>query len=172
LADRRKVDANQEGISMAEYKAVIVWSRDGAVFTDNRYTRGHRWLFDGGLDVPASSSPHVVPLPLSVAAAVDPEEALVASLSSCHMLSFLYLAAQQKFVVDNYRDEAVGVMGKNELGKLAITRVTLHPEVHFAGDRQPTGDEVVTLHHQAHEQCFIASSVKSDVRCEPVGLSA
>jgi organic hydroperoxide reductase OsmC/OhrA len=154
---------------MAEYKSVVVWSRDGAVFTDNRYSRGHRWLFDGGVEVPASSSPHAVPLPLSVAAAVDPEEAFVASLSSCHMLWFLSIAAKRGLVVDSYRDEAVGVMGKDAAGKLAMTRVTLRPEVRFSGDPRPSADEVAAMHHEAHEQCFIASSVKTDVRCEPVG---
>src|SRR5262245_33754247 len=119
---------------MAKYRSTVLWSRDGAVFSDNRYSRGHRWLFDGGIEVPGSSSPHVVPLPLSVEAAVDPEEAFVASLSSCHMLWFLSIAAEQGFVVESYRDEAVGVMGKNGEGKLAMTRVTLHPEVRFEGD--------------------------------------
>jgi organic hydroperoxide reductase OsmC/OhrA len=154
---------------MGEYKSVVEWSRDGAAFTDNRYSRGHRWLFDGGVEVPASSSPQVVPLPLSVAAAVDPEEAFVASLSSCHMLWFLAIAAQRGFVVDRYRDEAVGVMAKDTCGKLAMTRVTLRPDVHFGGDRRPSADDVAAMHHEAHEQCFIASSVKTDVRCEPVG---
>jgi organic hydroperoxide reductase OsmC/OhrA len=157
---------------MAEHKAVVAWSRDGGDFLGNRYSRGHRWIFDGGLEVPASSSPHVVPLPLSVAAAVDPEEAFVASLSSCHMLWFLSLAAKRKFVVESYRDEAVGVLGKNELGQRAMTRVTLHPEVRFGGDRPPTAGEVVALHHDAHAQCFIARSVKAEVRCEPTGLPA
>src|SRR5207247_4781250 len=117
---------------MAEYKSVVLWSRDGAAFTDNRYSRGHRWLFDGGVEVLASSSPHVVPLPMSVAAAVDPEEALVASLSSCHMLTFLYVAAKRGFVIDDYKDEAVGVLAKNAEGRLAITLVTLHPAIRFA----------------------------------------
>src|SRR2546422_8605661 len=123
---------------MAEYKSVVQWSRDGAAFTDNRYSRGHRWLFDGGVEVPASSSPHVVPPPLSVAAAVDPEEALVASLSSCHMLWFLSIAAKRQFLVDSYRDEAFGVIGKDSSGHLAMTRVTLRPEVHFVGEQRPT----------------------------------
>ena len=157
---------------MAEYKSVVVWSRGGAVFTDNRYSRGHRWLFDGGIEVPASASPQVVPVPLSVAAAVDPEEAFVASLSSCHMLWFLSIAAKRGFVVDSYRDEGVGVMGKDAAGKLAITRVTLRPGVQFGGERRPAAGEVVAMHDAAHEQCFIASSVKTDVRCEPVGLPA
>ena len=153
---------------MSEYTAVVLWSRDGAVFSDNRYSRGHRWQFDGGIEVPASSSPTVVPLPLSVAAAVDPEEAFVASLSSCHMLQFLYLAAKRGLVVDSYRDAAVGVLAKDSAGKLAMTRVTLRPEVRFTGDQRPTADEALALHHQAHEECFIASSVKTEVRCEPV----
>lgn len=154
---------------MAKYTTVVVWHRDRAAFTDNRYSRGHRWLFDGGIEVPASSSPHVVPLPLSVAAAVDPEEAFVVSLSSCHMLSFLHLAARRGFVVESYRDEAVGVLARDAAGRLAMTRVTLRPEARFADDQRPTAGEVAALHHEAHEQCFIARSVKTDVRCEPVG---
>ncbi len=156
---------------MSEYKTVVLWSRDGAIFTDNRYSRGHRWLFDGGVEVPASSSPKVVPLPLSVAEAVDPEEAFVASLSSCHMLSFLYIAAKRGFLVESYRDEAVGVLAKNSSGKMAMTCVTLHPEVYFGRDKRPTADEINAMHHEAHEQCFIASSVKTDVQCEPVGIT-
>jgi organic hydroperoxide reductase OsmC/OhrA len=155
---------------MSEYKTVVLWNRDGAVFTDNRYSRGHRWLFDGGIEVPASSSPKVVPLPLSVTEAVDPEEAFVASLSSCHMLSFLYIVAKRGFLVDSYRDEALGVLAKDSSGKMAMTRVTLRPEVQFGGDKRPTVVEVVAMHHEAHEQCFIASSVKTDVLCEPVGI--
>ena len=153
---------------MSEYTTVVEWSRDRAVFTDKRYSRGHRWLFDGGIEVPASSSPSVVPLPLSVAEAVDPEEAFVASLSSCHMLVFLSIAAKQGFVVDSYRDEAIGLLAKDSSGKLAMTRVTLHPDVRFTGDKRPTADELTEMHHESHEQCFIASSVKTDVRCEPL----
>lgn len=152
---------------MAEHKAVVAWSRDGAVFTDNRYSRGHRWSFDGGIEVPASSSPRVVPLPLSVAAAVDPEEAFVASLSSCHMLWFLSIAARRGCVVERYRDEAVGMMAKDASGRLAMTRVTLHPTVEFHGEARPTQEEQMAMHHEAHEQCFIARSVKADVSCEP-----
>lgn len=155
---------------MADYKATIDWSRDGAVFTDNRYSRGHRWMFDGGVEVPASSSPHVVPLPLSVAAAVDPEEAFVASLSSCHMLWFLSIAAKRGFLVESYRDEATGTMAKNADGELAMTQVTLHPEARFGGDLRPSADELTAMHHEAHEMCFIANSVKTEVRCEPVFL--
>lgn len=152
---------------MAEYRTTVCWSRDGAAFTDNRYSRGHRWLFDGGIEVPASSSPQVVPLPMSLAAAVDPEEAFVVSLSSCHMLWFLSIAATRGLVVDSYRDEAIGVMAKDASGKLAMTRVTLRPEVHFDGSSQPAAEVIAALHRDAHEQCFIAQSVKSEVRCEP-----
>jgi organic hydroperoxide reductase OsmC/OhrA len=152
---------------LSEYKTVVEWNRDGAIFTDNRYSRGHRWLFDGGIEIPASSSPHVVRLPLSIAEAVDPEEAFVASLSSCHMLVFLSLAATKGFVVDSYRDEAIGILEKDSVGKLAMTRVTLHPHIEFSGDKRPTPDELEELHHDSHDGCFIASSVKTDVRCEP-----
>lgn len=150
-----------------QYTATIRWQRDGAKFTDNAYSRGHFWQFDGGVEVPASSSPHVVPLPHSVAAAVDPEEAFVAALSSCHMLWFLSIAAKRRFVVDGYEDQAIGVMAKNSEGKLAMTSVTLRPHVLFGGQNQPTADDIAAMHHEAHEQCFIANSVKSDVRCEP-----
>jgi organic hydroperoxide reductase OsmC/OhrA len=152
---------------MAEYKAVIEWRRDGATFTDNRYSRGHRWSFDGGVEVPASSSPHVVPVPMSVEAAVDPEEAFVVSLSSCHMLWFLSIAAKRGFVVENYRDEAIGIIERDASNRLAMTRVTLRPETRFGNDRRPVGDELVAMHADAHEQCFIARSVKTEVRCEP-----
>jgi len=153
---------------MSEYRAIVEWQRNGAVFSDNKYSRGHRWLFDGGIEVPASSSPHAVRLPFSVENAVDPEEALVAALSSCHMLTFLYLAAKKKFVIESYRDDAVGFMEKNEQGRLAITRVTLRPDVKFIGDLLPTADDVAALHHGAHEECYIANSVKTEVRVEPV----
>lgn len=152
---------------MSEYTATIYWQRLGAVFTDQKYSRAHEWRFDGGVTVPGSSSPHVVRVPYSDPSAVDPEEAFVASLSSCHMLFFLSLAAKQGFVVDSYEDAAVGVMAKNEAGKMAMTVVTLRPKVVFAG-RQPSAQELHALHHRSHEECFIASSVKTDVRCEPV----
>jgi organic hydroperoxide reductase OsmC/OhrA len=152
---------------MAEHAATIRWQRNGAVFTDNRYSRGHVWQFDGGVEVPASASPHVVRAPYSVEAAVDPEEAFVAALSSCHMLVFLSLAAKRGFTVETYRDEATGALTQNELGKQGITTVTLHPAATFAGDKQPTAAELNALHHEAHEQCFIANSVKTEVRCEP-----
>jgi organic hydroperoxide reductase OsmC/OhrA len=153
---------------VSNYQAVVEWDRNGAKFTDNRYSRGHRWRFDGGVEIPASASPHVVPLPMSVQAAVDPEEALVASLSSCHMLFYLSIAAGRGYVIDRYRDEAEGQMTMSEGGKLAMTRVTLHPDVQYGGEKRPTREEEDAMHHEAHDECFIARSVKTDVRCEPV----
>ena len=153
---------------MSEYVVTIRWARDGQAFTDNKYSRGHRWIFDGGVEVPASSSPSVVPPPYSQLRAVDPEEAFVAALSSCHMLWFLSIAAKHRLCVDSYVDDATGVMGKDTSGKLAMTRVTLRPRVAFAGDRLPTREEIMAVHHEAHAECFIANSVKTDVRCEPV----
>jgi organic hydroperoxide reductase OsmC/OhrA len=147
-----------------EYHALIHWARGSAPFTDNRFSRGHTWRFDGGIEVPASSSPSVVRVPLSVAAAVDPEEAFVASLSSCHMLWFLSLAATGGWCVDDYRDDALGVMGKNAAGKTAMLQVTLRPEVKFAGESRPGPAELERLHHRAHEECFIANSVTTEVR--------
>lgn len=151
-----------------EYTSKIVWRRDGADFSDNRYSRKHVWQFDGGLAVPASSSPHVVPAPMSDATAVDPEEAFVASLASCHMLWFLAIAGKRRFIVDSYVDNAAGILAKNSDGKLAMTVVTLRPNVKFSGERQPSQEDIQSLHHRAHEECFIALSVKTEVRCEPV----
>ena len=151
-----------------QYSSKIIWHRGGASFSDNRYSRKHVWQFDGGLEIPASSSPQVVPLPMSDAMAVDPEEAFVASLSSCHMLWFLAIAGKKRFVVDQYVDEAVGDLAKNAEGKMAMTRVTLRPNVTFSGDKQPSREELQAMHEQAHDACFIATSVKSEVRCEPV----
>lgn len=152
---------------MSKISAKITWQRGGADFIDNRYSRAHSWQFDGGIEVPASSSPHMVPVPLSLAAAIDPEEAFVASLSSCHMLWFLSLAAAQHLRVDHYVDEAVGVLGKNAAGKVAMTAVTLKPRITIGGER-PTQAAFAALHHKAHEKCFIANSVTTDVRIEPV----
>jgi organic hydroperoxide reductase OsmC/OhrA len=151
-----------------EHQARIHWARGTAAFIDNRYSRAHTWTFDGGLTVPASSSPHVVRVPMSVEAAVDPEEALVAALASCHMLWFLSLAAGRGFCVENYSDAAAGVMGHNAAGRVAMVRVTLHPRALFSGANLPPRAAVVQLHVQAHEECFIANSVTADVRCEPV----
>jgi len=153
---------------MAHYTAEVLWLREEHNFLDNRYSRKHVLRFDGGLEVPCSASPHVVSLPMSDASAVDPEETFVASLSSCHMLWLLSIAARRKFRVDRYFDAAVGVMGKNAEGKMAMTVVTLRPDVLFSGERLPTREQINQMHHEAHEQCFIANSVKTDVRCEPV----
>lgn len=153
---------------MSEYTATVHWNRNGAPFLDKRFSREHTWTFDGGLEVRASASPHVVRAPMSVEEAVDPEEAFVASLASCHMLTFLFVAASRGFVIDSYSDEAAGTLAKDAAGKLAMTRVILRPRVTFSGDRRPSPDERDTLHHEAHEGCFIAQSVKTDVTWEPV----
>ena len=155
---------------MAEYQATISWERHGATFVDDRYSREHRWEFDGGVQVPASSSPHVVPLPYSVTAAVDPEEAFVASLSSCHMLWFLALAARQGYTVDRYQDTALGVMGHNADGQQAILEVTLRPMATFSGAERPDERQLAALHHAAHAECFIANSVKTRVQCLPTSI--
>lgn len=153
---------------MAQYSAEIIWQRGEQAFLDNRYSRNHLMRFDGGVELPGSASPHVVPLPYSDAAAIDPEELFVAALSSCHMLWFLSIAAKQGFRVDRYHDNASGVMTKNGDGKLAMTKVTLRPDVRFSGDKLPSHAELEALHHQAHEECFIANSVRSEVVMEPV----
>jgi organic hydroperoxide reductase OsmC/OhrA len=150
-----------------KYEARVTWSRQNAEkFTDNRYSRAHEWSFDGGITVRASSSPSVVPLPLSAADAVDPEEALVASVSSCHMLYFLFFAAKKGFVIDRYDDEAFGVLAKNEAGKMFMSKITLRPKIAFSGDKTPSADELSALHHSAHEECFIATSLKSEITVE------
>ena len=153
--------------SAHRYTASIRWQRGDQPFIDNRYSRRHEWRFDGGLSVPGSSSPLSVAVPLSDPSAVDPEEAFVASLSSCHLLWFLDLACRAGWVVDDYRDDATGTMGPNGEGKLAMTRVVLRPTVRFAGPRVPSAEEHARLHHAAHAECFIASSVKTEVLCEP-----
>ena len=153
---------------MSHHTAEVLWLRNEGDFLGNRYSRRHLLRFDGGLEVAGSASPHVVPLPLSDASALDPEEAFVASLSSCHMLWFLSLAAHRRFCVERYFDAAIGVMEKNADGKMAMTVVMLKPDVTFSGERQPTRAELDALHHEAHENCFIANSVKTELRCEPV----
>ena len=150
-----------------KYEARVTWNRkDGEKFTDNRYSRAHEWAFDCGITVRASSSPSVVPLPLSAADAIDPEEALVASVSSCHMLYFLFFAAKKGFVVERYDDEAFGVLEKNEAGKMFMSRITLRPKVTFSGDKTPSADELHALHHNAHDECFIATSLKTEIGVE------
>lgn len=152
---------------MSEYCATVEWQRGDTPFSDDRYSRAHRWRFDGGLEVPASASPQIVPLPLSCEAAVDPEEAFVASLSRCHMLWFLSLARADGLIVDRYIDNATGLLAKDAAGELAITLVRLRPEVRFGGGDNPHPDAVRRLHQEAHGRCFIARSVRCEVRCEP-----
>ena len=155
---------------MGNYTATVAWARAaGEAFKDNRYSRGHEWSFDGGVTLRASSSPHVVPR-YSDPAGVDPEEALVASLSSCHMLTFLYLAAKQGLVVDSYVDQAEGVMGKNAKGRQYVSLVTLRPRIAWGGTA-PDAAAVEALHHAAHEDCYIANSVLTEVRVESAKIS-
>lgn len=152
---------------MGSYTATVVWERaPEEPFTDNRYGRGHSWSFDGGVSVRASSSPHVVPR-YSDPSGVDPEEAFIASLSSCHMLTFLYLAAKRGLVVNRYADTAEGVMAKNDAGRFWVSQVTLRPRIDWEGSA-PQADIVHDLYHAAHAECFIANSVRTEVRCEPV----
>lgn len=150
----------------------MIWTRGDQAFLDNRYSRRHLLRFDGGIEVPGSASPHIVPAPMSAAAAVDPEEAFVASLASCHMLFFLGIAAKRGFCVDRYVDAATGVMERNSEGRMAMSLVTLHPDVTFSGERLPTREALEQLHHQAHEECYIANSIRSEVRCESVHRDA
>lgn len=153
---------------MSEYPAVISWQRRGARFLDNKYSRAHVWEFDGGAVVPGSSSPHSVPLPYSDARAVDPEEAYVASLASCHMLWFLALAAKRGFAIESYRDAAVGVMERDARGRLVITTVTLRPHTVFGADGAAPSENIVRdLHHAAHAECYLANSVKTEIVVEP-----
>ncbi|HLA14344.1 MAG TPA: OsmC family protein [Gemmatimonadaceae bacterium] len=151
---------------MSTYTAVITWRRDDAAFVDNRYSRGHVWAFDGGAEVRASSSPSSVPAPLSDPSGVDPEEAFVASLSSCHMLWFLSIAAKQGWLIDGYVDHAVGYMEKNEEGRPAMTRVVLRPLVTFATEVVPAATQLRELHDRAHHECYIANSVRTVVTVE------
>jgi len=148
---------------MSEHKITLTWRRGDTPFEYQKYSRDHIWKFDGGHEMQASAAPAY----LGNAKLVNPEEAFVASLSSCHMLTFLAVACKKKFVLDEYVDEAVGFMEKNAEGRLAITRVTLRPRLKFSGDKQPTPDEIEEMNHMAHEQCFIANSVKTEITIEP-----
>jgi organic hydroperoxide reductase OsmC/OhrA len=152
-----------------EYGATVIWQRgDREVFLDGKYSRGHAWRFDGGAIVPASSSPNVVPKPMSIPENVDPEEAFVASIASCHMLFFLFHAARGGFVVDRYEDAAVGVIGKNEEGRVAMLSVTLRPRIAFSGNKVPSTSELSAIHEKSHHDCFIANSVKTKIAIEQV----
>ncbi|CAH6993415.1 Peroxiredoxin [Vibrio chagasii] len=152
---------------MSDYGALIRWQKgEDEAFSDNQYSRGHTWEFDGGVIVPASSSPHVVPLPLSVEENVDPEEAFIAAIASCHMLTFLGIAAKQKYVIESYVDDAIGVLEEDESGRSSVTKVTLRPKIVFLGTKNPTAKQLDKLHHLAHKNCFIANSVKTEIVVE------
>ena len=148
---------------MAQHQATIRWQRSGDDFLKGKYSREHTWSFDGGVTLPASASPAVVPVPFSNPAHVDPVEAFVAAASSCHMLSFVYLAARQGFQVDSYEDTAVGTMTKNERGIPWVSSIQLNPKIVFSGEKRPTPEELQHLHHLAHDQCYIANSIKTQV---------
>ena len=152
---------------MSNYTARVSWSRKpDERFTDGRFSRAHQWAFDGGAIVPASSSPQVVRAPLSDPAGVDPEEALVASLSSCHMLFFLEFARQQGYIVDGYVDDAVGIVAKGQNGRIQMTKVVLKPHIAFAGEKRPSEADVQAIHHRAHESCYIANTVNCEIAVE------
>jgi len=152
---------------MSTHHAEIIWNRaDGEKFTDKRYSRAHTWRFDGGIVLPASSSPHAVPTPFSKPENVDPEEAFVAALAGCHMLTFLWVAAKAGFVVDSYYDAAIGHLKKNARDRLAVTEVILSPIIVFSGTKVPAEADVLQLHHQAHDECFIANSVQTTVEVQ------
>jgi organic hydroperoxide reductase OsmC/OhrA len=152
---------------MSEHRATVRWVFPGGDFLKGRYSREHTWTFDGGVTVPASPSPSAVPAPYSNPAHVDPEEAYVASISSCHMLTFLFLASRQGFLVERYEDDAVGVMRKNERGAIWVSAVTLNPRIVYGGEKRPAPADEERLHHLAHEQCFIANSVKTEIIVKP-----
>ena len=149
------------------HRAIIHWEQPVTNFAKGQYSREHTWTFDGGAVISASPAPSVIPAPWSNPALIDPEEAFVASLSSCHMLVYLYVASRQGFQVVSYHDEATGLMGKNERGIPWVSQVTLHPAVTYTGDKRPSADEEARLHHTAHEQCYIANSVKTEVTVSP-----
>jgi organic hydroperoxide reductase OsmC/OhrA len=144
---------------MSEHRVTLKWERGCAEFLYQKYPRDHTWIFDGGHTMTATAAPAYLGNPANV----DPEEAFVASLSSCHMLTFLAIACKQKFVLDSYEDEAVGHMEKNAEGKMAVTRVELRPKITWGGDRTPSAEQLDKMHHTAHENCFIANSVKTEV---------
>lgn len=150
---------------MGQYLATVEWSRGEQPFTDNRYSRAHDWRFDGGAVVRGSSAPSSVPVPMSDPAAVDPEEAVVAAVSSCHMLFFLGYAAKAGFIVDRYIDQAVGTMSKDERGRIGLTEIVLRPAISWGGEA-PDAAALADLHHRAHDACYIANSLRADIRVE------
>ncbi len=151
-----------------KYSARIFWKKNlNEPFADNKYSRAHKWSFDGNVEVSASSSPQVVAIPMSDESAIDSEEAFVASLSSCHMLFFLSIAAANHYIIESYEDNAEGVMDKNKEEKFAITNITLKPKIRFSGTNIPSNEQVKNLHRLAHEKCYIANSVKSEINIIP-----
>ena len=146
------------------YNVKILWQKkSNEIFIDKKYSRAHKWIFDCGIEIRASSSPHIVPVPLSDESAIDPEEAFLAAISCCHMLSFLPIAASKKYIVESYEDSAEGILSKNGRGKMAMTEVNLKPKIIFSGDKIPSQTQIDEFHHLAHEECFIASSVKTKI---------
>jgi organic hydroperoxide reductase OsmC/OhrA len=163
-AAQRFVSETNEWLRRSEMiTATIRWTSQDSNFAANRYSRAHTWAFDGGAEIAASSSPDIVPVPMSDATAIDPEEAFVASLSSCHMLWFLSIASKAGFEVQEYVDKAIGEMQRSDAGKLFVAIITLRPVVTWAGKREPTSDQLHQMHHEAHEECFIANSVKTEI---------
>jgi organic hydroperoxide reductase OsmC/OhrA len=152
---------------MSQYFAKVEWQRGADEFLRQKYSRGHRWTFDDGASIAASASPHAVRAPWHVTAAVDPEEALTAALASCHMLFFLSFASSAGFTVESYADAPEGTMARNEAGKEAMTEFVLRPLVTFK-ERAPSEEEFMAMHHKAHEECYIANSIRGAVRVEPV----
>ncbi len=148
-----------------KYTARVYWEKkQDQLFADNKYSRAHKWIFDGGTEVPASSSPQVVPLPMSDESAVDPEEAFIAAISSCHMLFFLSIAASSNYVIDSYEDIPEGLMSKNENGQMAMTDIILKPKIIFSGTNIPSAEQLDNLHNSAHKKCYLANSVKSTIK--------
>jgi len=148
-----------------KYTASIFWKKkETESFTDNKYSRGHTWVFDGGVELPASASPQVVPLPMSNESAVDPEEAFVAAISSCHMLFFLSIAASSNYIIETYDDQAEGIMSKNEHGQMVMGDIILKPKIVFSGTTIPTAEQIAELHNSAHHKCYLANSIKSTIK--------
>ncbi len=148
-----------------KYTASVCWKKkDTESFADNKYSRKHTWAFDGGTEMPASSSPQVVPTPMSDASAVDPEEAFIAAISSCHMLFFLSIAAGSSYIIETYEDNAEGIMSKNERGQMVMEEINLNPRIIFSGPNIPSSEQINSLHDSAHKKCYLANSVKSTIK--------
>jgi organic hydroperoxide reductase OsmC/OhrA len=154
---------------MSRHTATVSWARANAAFIDNKYSRRHVLRFDGGVEVPGSSSPHSVRVPYTSVEAVDPEEMFVASISSCHMLWFLSIAAKRGFRVDSYDDDAEGTLEKDRDGNVSMTRVVLRPRIAFSGARAPSTADLAAMHEEAHHECYIANSVRTVVAIESRG---